>query len=93
MTDKLRVVIDPNILASVLIGGRVRDHFYELVNVADKIDTCYADELLAEVEALPRHRYFQQKGITEAVVHDFLTLFTGFGLKVFITSSVKIGRD
>lgn len=93
MSSKLRVIIDPNLLASVLIGGRTRDHFFNLVNVADKIDICYADELLTEVEALPHHRYFQEKGITEAIVLDFLRLFTGFSLKVFITSTVKIGRD
>lgn len=93
MTNKPRVVIDPNLLASVLIGGQTRNRFFDLINVADKIDICYADELLAEVEALPRHRYFQAKGITETGVVDFLRLFIGFGLKVFITSTVKVGRD
>lgn len=93
MSSKLRVVIDPNLIASTLIGGRTRDQFFDLVDVANKIDICYADELIVEVEALPRHRYFQAKGINEAVVLDFLTFFTSFGLKVFITSSVKVGRD
>lgn len=93
MANKPRVVIDPNILASVLIGGQTRHQFDQLVDVADQIDICYADALLAEVEALPKHRYFQKKGINEQIVHDFLTRFIGFGLKVFITSEVKFGRD
>ena len=93
MTDKLRVVIDPNVLASVLIGGQTRHQFAELVRVADLIDVCYADELVAEVKALPQHRYFQVNGITESAVSDFLNLFIGFSLKIFITSTVKVGRD
>ena len=93
MTNKPRVVIDPNLLASVLIGGRTRDQFIQLVDVADSIDICYADELLKEVEALPHHPYFQEKGITNSVIVDFLTQFTGFSVKVFITSSVRVGRD
>ncbi|MVM33545.1 putative toxin-antitoxin system toxin component, PIN family [Spirosoma sp. HMF4905] len=93
MSKKPRIVIDPNLLASVLIGGRTRTHFYELLEVADQIDICYADELVAEVEALPRHSYFQQKGIDEAITHQFLTLFTSLSLKVFVTSKVKVGRD
>lgn len=93
MVSKPRVVIDPNLLASVLLGGRVRDHFVNLVSLADNIDICYADELLAEVIALPRHRYFQEKGITDKIVAEFVTFLTGFSLKVFITSEVKIGRD
>ena len=93
MNKKPRIVIDPNLLASVLIGGRTRDHFYQLLDVADQVDICYADELLAEIEALPQHRYFQQKGISDDVVNQFLMLFIGLGLKVFVTSSVKVGRD
>lgn len=93
MIDKPRIIIDPNLLASVLIDGRTRDQFVQIVDVADKIDICYADELLNEIKALPTHRYFQEKGIIDSVVSDFLNQFTGFGLKMFITSSVKIGRD
>lgn len=63
MKDKLRIVIDPNLLASVLIGGQTRYQFIQIVDLADKIDICYADELLEEVKALPTHPYFQQKGI------------------------------
>lgn len=93
MKDKLRIVIDPNLLASVLIGGQTRYQFIQIIDLADKIDICYADELLEEVKALPTHPYFQQKGIKDTVVDDFIHQFTGLSLKVFVTSSVKVGRD
>ena len=93
MNDKPRVVIDPNLLASVLIGGQTRNQFIQIIAVAEKIDICYADELLEEVYALPTHPYFREKGITDTVIAGFLNQFIGLSLKVFITSSVKIGRD
>ena len=93
MNDKPRVVIDPNLLASVLIGGQTRAQFIQIVEMADKIDICYAEELIDEVKALPAHHYFQEKGITDTIVVDFLNQFVSLSIKVFITSSVKMGRD
>lgn len=94
MADRrLRVVIDPNLLASALLGGTIRAQFLTITDVADRLDICYSDALINEVERLPKHSFFAQKGIDDSVTAAFLGWFSGLALKVIATSQVRIGRD
>lgn len=89
----LRVIIDPNLIASVLIGGITRKRFAELTQKLDLIEFVYCDQLINEVLALARKPYFQSKGIDLATVKTFVGYFRGLALKVMVTSKVKLGRD
>ncbi|MCA0233657.1 MAG: putative toxin-antitoxin system toxin component, PIN family [Bacteroidetes bacterium] len=89
----IRVIIDPNLIASVLIGGITRERFIELTHHLDTIEFLYCDQLIKEVRSFPRKNYFKTKGIDSAIVKTFLEYFQGFAVKVIVTSQVKVGRD
>lgn len=89
----IRVIIDPNLIASVLIGGISRERFALLTEKLDTIELIYCDELIKEILALAQKPYFQRKGIDAATVKAFVNYFRGFAIKVIVTSHVKIGRD
>ena len=93
MTNRYRVVLDTNIIGSVLLGGRVAEQFSVLLQAADHIDMVYDDLLIAEIRRLAAIPYFQQRGITQYDVDDFLSLFVSISIKVFVTSQVRLGRD
>lgn len=48
-TNKIRVVIDPNIIGSVLLGGITRKRYLLLLDNLDSFEICYSDTLLEEV--------------------------------------------
>ncbi|WP_428664070.1 putative toxin-antitoxin system toxin component, PIN family [Runella sp.] len=89
----LRIIIVPNLIASVLIGGITRDRFSELVGRLDILEFIYCDQLIDEIGAFPQKAYFQKKGIDESSVKAFITFYQAFALKVLVTSLVKVGRD
>ncbi len=89
----IRIIIDPNLIASVLIGGITRERFAELTQHLDILEFIYSDQLLKEIRAFPQKAYFQKKGIDQTIVKTFVSYFQGFALKVIVTSEVKVGRD
>lgn len=89
----IRLVIDPNIIGSVLIGGVSRTRYLWLLDHIDQFDICYCDQLLAEIRHFADVAYFKKKGITSEVLARFIESFQGYALKINITSQVKVGRD
>lgn len=88
----IRIIIDPNLIANVLIGGISRERFALLTERLDILELIYCDELIKEILALAQKSYFQKKGIDSATVKAFVNYFRGFAVKVIVTSQVKIGR-
>lgn len=89
----LRIIIDSNLIASVLIGGITRDRFVMLTQKLDILEFIYCDQLIQEIRALSQKGYFQKKGIDDFSVKSFITFYQEFALKVIVTSQVKVGRD
>lgn len=89
----LRIIIDPNLIASVLIGGITRDRFVMLTQRLDILEFIYCDQLIHEIDAFSQKSYFQKKGINDLTVKSFINFYQEFALKVLVTSKVKVGRD
>lgn len=89
----LRIIIDSNLIASVLIGGITRDRFVMLTQKLDILEFIYCDQLIQEIRALSQKSYFQKKGIDDLTVKSFIAFYREFALKVIVTSQVKVGRD
>ncbi len=89
----LRIIIDPNLIASVLIGGITRDRFVTLTQRLDILEFIYCDQLIQEIGTFSQKSYFQKKGIDDFTVKSFITFYQEFALKVVVTSQVKVGRD
>jgi uncharacterized protein len=92
-TNKIRVVIDPNIIGSVLIGGLTRKRYLLLLAHLDQLELCYSDKVLEEVRHFAEVDFFKKKNITPATIENFLATFQEYALKVMVTSHVKLGRD
>ncbi len=91
-TNKIRIVIDPNIIASVLIGGITRERFIWLLNHLDFFEICYSDTLLQEIRHFADVEYFKKKSITSKKIEVFIAGFISYSLKIMVTSKVKAGR-
>jgi uncharacterized protein len=89
----LRIIIDPNLIASVLIGGVTRDRFVRLTQRLDILEFIYCDQLIQEIGTFSQKAYFQKKGIDNLTVKSFTAFYQEFALKVMITSQVKVWRD
>jgi uncharacterized protein len=92
-TDRIRLVIDPNIIASVLIGGITQTRYLWLLDHIDQFDICYDETLLSEIRLFPDSNYFKKKQITPDLIMEFLADFQTYALKIMVTSSVRYGRD
>ena len=91
--NKIRVVIDPNIIGSVLLGGITRKRYLWLLSQLHIFEVCYSDKVLEEILRFPEVDYFRNKGINTTVVKAFLEDFQAYSLKIIVTSQVKLGRD
>ncbi len=89
----IRIIIDPNLIASVLIGGITRERFAGLTRHLDILEFIYSEQLLKEIRTFPQKPYFQKKGIDQVILKTFVSYFQGFAIKVIVTSEVKVGRD
>jgi uncharacterized protein len=92
-TNKIRVVIDPNIIASVLLGGITQKRYLWLLDNLEYFDICYSDKILEEIRHFPEVNYFKKKGITSEIIEAFLSSFQAYSLKIIVSSKVKLGRD
>lgn len=93
MNDRVRIVVDTNILGSAVLGGRVAGQFAQLLQATDRIDIMYDDQVFSEVQNLATVPYFQQRGITRTDIDQFLSLYQSIAIKVLVTSQVRVGRD
>jgi putative PIN family toxin of toxin-antitoxin system len=91
--SKIRVVIDPNIIGSVLIGGLTRKRYLWLLDNLDHFDICYSDQVLKEIRHFSEVSYFQKQGITSQIIEGFLATFQSYAVKIIVTSQVQLGRD
>lgn len=91
--NKIRVVIDPNIIASVLAGGVTRTRFEWLYNQPEQFEICYSETVLSEIRQLADVAYFQKQGITHDRINRFIDNFQALALKIMVTSTVRQGRD
>ncbi|MFN3490197.1 MAG: putative toxin-antitoxin system toxin component, PIN family [Emticicia sp.] len=91
--SKIRVVIDPNIIASVLLGGITQKRYLWLLDNLEYFDICYSDKILEEIKHFAEVSYFQKKGITISIIERFLSSFQAYSLKIIVSSKVKLGRD
>lgn len=71
--SKIRVVIDPNIIASVLLGGITQKRYLWLLNNLEYFEICYSDKILEEIRHFTEVSYFQKKGITISIIERFLS--------------------
>ena len=93
-TDRpIRLVIDPNIIGSVLIGGISRKRYLWLLDHIEQFDICYSDQVLAEIRHFADVDYFKKKNITPGVLEGFINTFQSYALKINVSSLVKLGRD
>jgi putative PIN family toxin of toxin-antitoxin system len=92
-TSKIKVVIDPNIIGSVLIGGVTRKRYVWLLDNLDRFEICYSDKVLEEIRHFSEVAYFQKQSITSEVIESFLSTFQAYSLKIIVTSQVRLGRD
>jgi putative PIN family toxin of toxin-antitoxin system len=90
---KARIVIDPNVYASVLLGGITRQRFIWLLDQLHRFEICYSEAVLKEIRHLPEITYFKKKQITSEIVIEFIEGLQQLGLQVVVTSKVKLGRD
>ena len=88
-----RLVIDPNVIGSVLIGGVSRTRYAWLLDHIEQFDICYSDQVLAEIRHFADVPYFRKKNITPDVLESFIDTFQGYALKIGVISQVKMGRD
>ena len=93
MTERVRIVIDTNIIASALLGGRVTEQFAILIDNTRQLDIVYDDQLMAEIRNLAHIPYFQQKGIQLIDIEKFLVIYQSIAIKVVVTAQVRMGRD
>jgi len=93
ISKSVRVVIDPNIIGSVLIGGITRQRYIWLIDNLDRFEICYSEKLIEELRHFPEVAYFQKKNITPQIIEHFISAFQASALKVVVSSKVKIGRD
>jgi len=91
--SKIRVVIDPNIIASVLLGGITQKRYLWLLDNLEYFEICYSDKILEEIRHFTEVSYFQKKGITISIIERFLSSFQAYSLKIIVSSKVKLGRD
>jgi len=71
----IRIVIDPNIIASVLLGGLTRGRYRWLLDNLVRFEICYSDLLTDEIERFGNAPYFQQKGVSKEEIRSFLNTF------------------
>lgn len=90
---KIGIVIDPNIYASVLLGGVTRQRFTWLLDQLNRFEICYPEGVLSEIRHLPEITYFKKKQITPDIVIAFIEGLQQVALQVVVTSKVKLGRD
>lgn len=88
-----RIVLDPNVLASALIGGFTRRRFDWLLANLDRFEICYCDRVIEEIISLADVEYFKKKNITRNKIAEFADNFQSYALKIIVTSKVKVGRD
>lgn len=89
----VRLVIDPNVIGSVLIGGLSRQRYLTLLDQIEVVDICYSDQLLTEIRHFADVAYFKKKAITADMLESFIGTFQVYALKINVTSQVKLGRD
>lgn len=89
----IRLVIDPNVIGSVLIGGISRTRYAWLLGHIDQFDICYSDQVLTEIRHFADVSYFKKKNITPDVLESFIDTFQAYALKINVTSRVQLGRD
>lgn len=92
---KKRIGIDCNIFGSVLLGGRTRERFVELLELqnSSSIEIYYCDELIVEIEKLATVKYFIGKGITEAVITEFISFLKSRSRRIALKSDIVLNRD
>ena len=59
--NKIRVVIDPNIIGSVLLGGITRKRYLWLLSQLHIFEVCYSDKVLEEILRFPEVDYFRNR--------------------------------
>jgi hypothetical protein len=91
--NKISIIIDASILASVLLGGSIRKEFIILLGYLDKLDIYYCNKIIAEIAQLSKNDYFIKKGLTEELISDFIDTYRNFAIQANLTSNVKICRD
>lgn len=89
----MKIAFDCNILASVLLGGVTRDHFIKIISSDKNIKIFHCNELIDEVKKLSSVKYFQKKGITEAVISKFIQSFQANSRQINLKSSFTENRD
>jgi uncharacterized protein len=92
---KKRIGIDCNIFGSVLLGGKTRERFIELLKLRNLglIKIYYCDELIAEIEKLATVKYFINKGITEAIIAEFVSFLKSRSKRITLKSDIDLNRD
>ncbi len=92
---KKRIGIDCNIFGSVLLGGKTRERFIELLKLRNSglIKIYYCDELIAEIEKLATVKYFINKGITEAIIAEFVSFLKSRSKRITLKSVIDLNRD
>ena len=92
-TNKIRVVLDSNIIGSILLGGLTRTRYLWLLDRLDSFEICYSDKILEEIKRFPEIDFFKKKNITEETIEMFISSFQAYSLKIISVSNVKFGRD
>lgn len=92
---KKRIGIDCNIFGSVLLGGRTRERFVELLKHQNSglIEFYYCDELILEIEKLATVKYFTGKGVTESVIAEFVSFLKNRSKRIILKSDIDLNRD
>jgi uncharacterized protein len=92
---KKRIVIDCNIFGSVLLGGSTREQFVELLKLqnSSSVKIHYCDELIIEIEKLATLKYFIDKGITEAVITEFISFLKSRSKRISLKSDIASNTD
>lgn len=74
----IHLVIDPNIIASILLGGLTRGRYIWLLDNLTRFEICYSDLPTDEIERFENAPYFQQKGVSEEEIRGFLDTSRSF---------------
>jgi uncharacterized protein len=93
MKAKIRVVLDPNIIGSILLGGYTRQYFIECLEFISHLEFCYCTKLIDEIVKFSTKRYFKERKIDRPTVDAFLNYFISFAIRIHATSKVKLSRD
>lgn len=91
--NKISIIIDASILASVLLGGTVRKEFLVVLAHLDKLNIYYCDKIIVEIAQLSKNDYFIKKGLTKKIIDEFIGIYRNFAIQANPTSKVKICRD